>query len=263
MGSAWTNLAGGLSEVLSLSHNGEGSPTVGVGVFLTDLLGGFGGGGGFVFARLESPVERSHKFVGAGIVDIPEGQEQGARAGVECSANQAEEFVAGGDDVEAGGAAAEGKKLSVQAHLVELVKVQVSVTEGDAREHRVVGAEAAVSCHVEDAAVDSLFDQFFVSGGSAQVELGVGKDSMDGVDLVENQGRFFVGDAEDRRAGGGSFVGSVTEREDGCAGGVGNVVEIEQEFVASVESVERQVMQVAVRDDNQVFCVDELCNRVE
>src|ERR1700722_1695022 len=197
MRSAWTDLGRGLSGGLSLTHNGEGGPIVRMGVFLADLLGGLGGGGGFVFTGLEAAVEGGHEFVSTGIVDVPKGEQQGASAGVEGAADQTEELVASGDDVEAGGTTAEGEQLGVEPHLVELIEVEITVAEGDAGKHGIVWAEAAVSCDVDHAAVDSLFDQFFVGGGGAQVELGVGEHSMNGVDLVPNQGRFFVGDTKD------------------------------------------------------------------
>jgi hypothetical protein len=81
---AWTDLGLGLSEVLSLSHNGEGGPIVGVGIFVAKLLGGFGGGCSLIFAILESAVEGSHEFVGAGVVDVPKGQEQARRSAFKC-----------------------------------------------------------------------------------------------------------------------------------------------------------------------------------
>src|ERR1700760_526932 len=105
-----------------------------MGILLADLFGGLGGGGCLVFAGLEAAVEGGHKSVGAGVVNVPEGQKQGAGSGVKGATDQAEQFVARRHDVESGGAAAEGEQFGVEAHLVELVEMEISIAQSDAGE---------------------------------------------------------------------------------------------------------------------------------
>src|SRR5580698_4129371 len=84
---------------------------------------------------------------------------------------------------------------------------------------------------------------------------------MDSIDFVLDQGGFFIGDAEDCRARGGALVRTVAQRENGCAGGVGNVVQVDQKFVAGVKSVERKVVEVSVRNDDQISRVNVIGHR--
>src|SRR5579863_1035581 len=64
---------------------------------------------------------------------------------------QTDEFIAGGDDVEAGRAAAQGDQLDWQSQLVEIKQAQKGISQPDCGEHRIVLAEATMGSDVNEA----------------------------------------------------------------------------------------------------------------
>ena len=110
------------------------------------------------------------------VVDIPEGEEQGGCAGAKEAALEAEELVAGGDKVHAGGAAAERDVARGETHLVEIVEVKVAIAEANAGEHGVVLAVGAVGGDVEEGALRAFAFEDFGGGLVAETKvLSVGR----------------------------------------------------------------------------------------
>ena len=58
---------------------------------------------------------------------------------------EAEQFIAGSNEIHAGGATAESDEVSVQLHLVEVEKIQVAIAEANSGKHGIVVAVDAVS----------------------------------------------------------------------------------------------------------------------
>jgi hypothetical protein len=97
----------------------------------------------------ETSVEGLHKFGSTTVVYIPEGEKEGGCASAEEAALEAEELVASGDKVHARGAAAERDVARGEAHLVEIVEVEVAIAEANAGEHGIVLAVGAVGGNVD------------------------------------------------------------------------------------------------------------------
>ncbi len=111
--------------------------------------------------RGEAGVEGAHQLERRAVVDLPEAREDGAAAGVEEGAREADEVVAGRDGAEE--VAAEGRlagaqrdERRVEAQAEDLVDLEAPVLaaaglEVEAREERVEAVPAAVRREVEDA----------------------------------------------------------------------------------------------------------------
>src|SRR5438874_13366317 len=109
-----------------------------MGFFLTQFLHG----------DLQSPrhvgplnvtlVEMTHQLGGALIMNVPQREQQSGRPGAEQAALKAQQLVAGGHKVHAGGAATQSDQPSVQLHLVEVIQIEVSIAQTDARKHGVI-----------------------------------------------------------------------------------------------------------------------------
>jgi hypothetical protein len=139
-----------------LPDQNEGGPEVRVGIFLTKLLHGGLEGAGHVARFDVTLVEDLHEFGGGAVVDIPEGEQQGGRAGAKEAALEAKQFVASSDEVHSGGTAAERHVTSREAHLIEIVEVKVAIAEADSGEHGVVLAVGTVSGDMEQGALRAL-----------------------------------------------------------------------------------------------------------
>src|SRR6266446_807809 len=99
----------------------EGSPEVRMGVLLPEFLHRVLQRACHVAASEEFSIEELHQLRSALIVDVPQRQQQRRRSGAEKASLKSEQFVAGGDEVHACGAAAQGHELGVQPHLVEVI----------------------------------------------------------------------------------------------------------------------------------------------
>ena len=102
-----------------LADEDEGGPEIRVGVLLAELPHSGLEGGGHVAGIHVSLIEGLHEVGSAAVVNVPEGEKQGGRAGTEEAALEAEEFVAGSDEVHAGGAAGESDVAGGETHLID------------------------------------------------------------------------------------------------------------------------------------------------
>jgi hypothetical protein len=141
-----------------------------MGALLAELLHGGLERYGHVIAFHVAFVKSLHKFRGAAVVDIPEGEKEGGCAGAKEAALEAEELVTGGDNVHPGGTAAQGHVAGGQSHLIEIVEVKVTITEANAGEHGVVLTVGAVGGDVQQRALRPLFSEGVRSGLAAEEE---------------------------------------------------------------------------------------------
>jgi len=80
----------------------------------------------------EFTIEMLHEFRSALIMHVPQRQKQRGGAGAEETTLKPEQLVSGSDEIHAGGATAQRNQICVQPHLVEIVQIQVTVTQPDA-----------------------------------------------------------------------------------------------------------------------------------
>src|SRR2546423_8118786 len=109
-----------------------------MGVLLAEVAHGGLERSGHVAGLDIGTVEVVHEFGGAAVVDVPEGEKKRSGAGAEQTSLETKEFVPRGDEIHAGGATAQRDEARAKANLVEIIKIQVTIAEPDAREHRIV-----------------------------------------------------------------------------------------------------------------------------
>lgn len=231
-----------------------------MGILLAEMLHGGLERGGHVAGFDVALVEELHEVGGAAVVHIPEGEQQRRGSGAEEAALEAEKLVAGGDKVHAGGAAAEGDVACGEAHLVEVVEVEIAVAEADAGKHGVVLAIGAVGGDVQERGLGPLFFESVDGSASAEDEIGLGKDTGDGLHFGEDVRRTLVGDAHDQRgfcvvvtASGGLFL---AESKDGGAGCIGDGVRVAEIGVAIFEGMKGKKVKRPVGDEDQMLGVE-------
>jgi len=142
-----------------------------------------------------------------------------------------------------------------EAHLVEVVEVEVSLAEADAGEHGVVLAVGAVGGDMEESALGPLFFEDVSSGVCAKEEIRLGEDLGDGLNFGEDVGGAIIWDAHDERSGHVALRLFLAQGKDGGAGSVGDGVGITEIRVTLLESMKGKEMKLPVRDEDQVFCV--------
>src|SRR5579885_2928677 len=92
-------------------------------------------GGGLAVATKQGLIEHRHLFRAAGIIDFPEGGQQGSRASVEEAATEANHFVHTADDCTARLAGAERDEGTVgKIEVKDIDGVKLSIGQPDVRE---------------------------------------------------------------------------------------------------------------------------------
>src|SRR5690242_19133034 len=178
------------------AYKDKGSPEIGMGVATADFPSRRGEGVGLASAGSEFGVEGLHEQGGATVVDVPQGQQQRASAGEKSSADETEEFISGGNHVQARGATAERKKIRRKAHLVELVEVEKTVAKANSGKHGIVRPESSMGGDVNQAAVRSFLKQQAVVRVLADMKLRTGQGCVHGFRFGADERSLFVGNAE-------------------------------------------------------------------
>src|ERR1700682_3958224 len=109
---------------LAFAHENEWSPLITMGISGLQVEHGALQGLGFGFSLFQSLVKGCHEFSRALVVDIPKTKNQRLRSGMQKTPSQTEEFVAGGNYIQAGRASAERDQLYRQPELVEVEQAQ-------------------------------------------------------------------------------------------------------------------------------------------
>lgn len=208
------------------------------------------GGGDEVF------VEEAHKFGGGFVMNVPEGEKKRRSAGAKEAALETEKLITGGDEVHAGGAAGKRDVASAEAHLIEIIEIEIAVAEANAREHGVVLAVVAVSGDMEEAGASAARAEEFRGGLFAEIKLGVWKSGGDRLDFAENLRSAVIREAEDEGAAGGGLRLFLADGEDRGAGSVGDGVGIAEIGVAGFEGMKRKKVKRAVRYKDEMFGVE-------
>src|SRR5580704_9802562 len=173
-----------------------------MGVLLAEFEHGRLHGGGLGLPLLQAGVERDHEILGALVVYVPEAENERLGASLEKSTREADEFVAGCDHVETGGASAEDDEFGGQLEVTEVVKAQMRVAEANRGEHGIVLPEVAVGCDVNDAAGATMGSQDRLCRVLTNEDLRVGKHCAEHFNLGLNGGRLRVGYTENERVSG-------------------------------------------------------------
>jgi len=121
-----------------------------------------------------------------------------------CSPKQ---FVTCGNKIHSRSAPAQSYQVCAQAHLVEVVQIQVAVAQPDAGEHRIILAVRAVCRDVQQSGLRALLTKDFRGGLFSNEEVRARQQGCDRLDLGKNLGSAFVGDSKNE--GGALFTRSL------------------------------------------------------
>src|SRR5580698_671981 len=120
------------------------------------------------------------------------------RARVKEPANQAKEFVAARDDIQACGAAAQSNQIGLDFQLVEIIEAEVTAAEAYPGEHRIVLTEIAVGGDMNQPAMQALFAERLFAGVWTDEQLWLRQNFRHGLHFVQYLGRLGIRNAEDQ-----------------------------------------------------------------
>src|SRR5579859_7247612 len=207
------------------------------------------------------PVEMAHQLSCALIVDVPQGKQQGSCPSAEQASLKTQQFIAGSNEIHASSAAAQSHQSGIQFHLVQVIQIQVSVSEANPGKHGIVLAIHAVCGDVKQPTLRSLLSEQGRCGLFAQVEGGTGKQGAHAANFVQDLRRALIRDAKYERGWSITWSLLLAQRKNRRARSIGNREGVAKIFVPVFQGMERQEMKRAVRHKNQMISLKQHAQR--
>src|SRR5712692_206333 len=227
-------------------------PEVGVGVGLPEFEHGLLHGPYLITRAIQVAVKEPQKLAGAGPWHVPNAREDGLRAGVEQAPEHTCKLLPVASRIQAWATAAQADQFAWQTEVVEGKQAQLRIPKSQRGKQRVVAAEHGPSGKMDVTAPGALLSKGSFARRFTYQHLRVLGRGGNGLRLLDGLLRMPIGNRQHQGAVLHRLLLGAAQVVETGAAGIGDRKLLHQEPLAVVQRREGQVLQEAVRRDDQV-----------